>query len=290
MFIEQEVEHYPVAILCKVMNVSRSGYYDYLKSVPSAKAQLDVQLQIEVKRLAAASRNSYGSRRMAKSLQAQGHGVSRYKARSLMHKADVVCKQRRRFINTTDSAHKLPVSSNVLNREFMVALPNSAWVADITYVWTLEGWLYVAAVLDLFSRRIVGWSMADHMRETLIAEALDMALGRRQPEPGLLHHSDRGVQYASVNYQARLKVAGVTVSMSRKGNCWDNAVMERFWGSLKSERTEGRIYVTRDAAKTDVIDYIEMFYNSVRLHSTLDYVSPMQFEKQFLLRNVSVFT
>lgn len=277
-------------LLCKVMEVSRSGYYDYLRSAPSAKAQLDAQLQLEVKALAAASRNSYGSRRMAKGLQAQGHHVGRYKARSLMHKAEVSCKQRHRFTNTTDSTHKLPVATNVLNREFTVPQPNSAWVADITYVWTLEGWLYVASVLDLFSRRIVGWSMAEHMRETLIAEALDMALGRRQPAPGLLHHSDRGVQYASDDYQARLKAAGVTVSMSRKGNCWDNAVMERFWGSLKSERTEGRIYVTRDAAKADVVDYIEMFYNSVRSHSTLDYVSPMQFEKQFLLNNVSVFT
>jgi len=272
------------------MEVSRSGYYDYLKSPSSAKALLDVKLQTEVKALAARSRNSYGSRRMAKSLQAQGYQVGRYKARSLMRQAEVTCKQRRRYKNTTDSQHKLAVAQNVLNREFTVATPNCAWVTDITYLWTLEGWVYVAVVLDLFSRRVVGWAIAEHMRETLIAEALDMALGRRQPEPGLLHHSDRGVQYASFDYQTRLKAAGVTVSMSRKGNCWDNAVMERFWGSLKSERTEGRIYVTRDAAKADVIDYIEMFYNSVRLHSTLDYVSPMQFEKRFLLNNVSVFT
>lgn len=158
------------------------------------------------------------------------------------------------------------------------------------YLWTIEGWLYIASVLDLFSRRIVGWAMAHHMEESLVSSALDMALGRRQPEAGLLHHSDRGVQYASHDYQTRLNAAGITVSMSRKGNCWDNAVMERFWGSLKSERTDGRVYVTRDEAKTDVIDYIEMFYNSVRLHSTLDYTTPVQFEKQFLLNNVSVFT
>ena len=277
-------------LLCKVMEVSRSGYYDYLKSQPSARVMLDMKLQTDVKALAASSRNSYGSRRVAKSLQAQGYQVGRYKARSLMRQADVRCNQRRRYKNTTDSQHKLPVAQNVLNREFTASTPNSAWVTDITYLWTLEGWVYVAAVLDLFSRRVVGWAVAEHMRETLIAQALDMALGRGQPKPGLLHHSDRGVQYASAAYQARLKAAGVTVSMSRKGNCWDNAVMERFWGSLKSERTDGRIYLTRDAAKADVIDYIEMFYNSVRLHSTLDYISPMQFEKRFLLNNVSVFT
>lgn len=147
----------------------------------------------------------------------------------------------------------------------------------------------MAAVLDLFSRRIVGWSMADHMRETLVQDALQMALGRRQPVAGLMHHSDRGIQYACFNYQESLKRAGIIVSMSRKGNCWDNSVMERFWGSLKSERTDGKIYVTRDIAKADVIDYIEMFYNSRRLHSTLGYVSPMQFENEFLLKNVSTF-
>lgn len=272
------------------MNVSRSGYYDYLKSEPSTKAKQDIVLQAEIKALAALSRNSYGARQMAKNLQNKDYRVGRYRARTLMKKADVVCKQRRRYKNTMDSKHRLPIAQNVLNREFTIALPNRAWVTDITYLWTIEGWLYIAAVLDLFSRRIVGWAMTSHMEESLVGAALDMALGRRQPEAGLLHHSDRGAQYASHDYQARLKTAGITVSMSRKGNCWDNAVMERFWGSLKSERTEGRIYVTREEAKTDVIDYIEMFYNSVRLHSTLNYLSPAQFEKQFLLNKVSVFT
>jgi len=279
-----------VSILCKVMSVSRSGYYDYLKSEPSAKAKQDVILQTEIKALAVLSRNSYGNRQMVKNLQNKSYQIGRYRTRTLMKQANVVCKQRRRYKNTTDSNHKLTVAKNVLNREFITATPNKVWVTDITYLWTIEGWLYIAAVLDLFSRRIVGWAMAGHMEGSLVAAALDMALGRRQPEAGLLHHSDRGVQYASHDYQAQLKTAGITVSMSRKGNCWDNAVMERFWGSLKSERTDGRIYVTREEAKADVIDYIEMFYNSIRLHSTLGYQTPVQFEKQFLLKNVSVLT
>jgi transposase InsO family protein len=276
--------------MCKIMQVSRSGYYDYLKSEPSIKAKQDMVLQTEIRALACLSCNSYGNRQMMKNLHCKGYLIGRYRTRTLMKKANVVCKQRCRYKNTTNSKHALPIAQNVLNREFNVAAPNRAWVTDITYLWTLEGWLYIAAVLDLFSRRIVGWAMANHMEESLVGSALNMALGRRRPGTGLLHHSDQGGQYASQDYQDRLNAAGITVSMSRKGNCWDNAVMERFWGSLKSERTNGRIYITYEEAKVDVIDYIEMFYNSMRLHSTLDYTTPVQFEKQFLLKNVSVFT
>ncbi len=272
------------------MNVSRSGYYQYLKAEPSQTCLQEAVLLVEVKALAVQSRNSYGSRRMAKGLQSKGYHVGRYAARTLMKKADVRCKQRKRYRNTTDSKHSLPVAENVLNREFTVLNPNRAWVTDITYLWTLEGWLYIAAVLDLFSRRIVGFAIADHMRESLIRHALHMALGLRQPEAGLLHHSDQGRQYASYPYQDILKAANITVSMSRKANCWDNAVMERFWGSLKSERTDNKIYLTREDAKNDVIDYIQMWYNPHRLHSTLDYLSPMQFEHQFFLNKLSVFT
>lgn len=281
---------HPVNLLCEMLNVSRSGYYRYLEAHVSEKSLLEERLLIEVKALAEISQNSYGKRRIAKALRAKGYEVGNYAARNLMRKAGVECKQRRRYRVTTQSNHRLPVAENVLNREFIVLQPNRVWVADITYLWTLEGWLYIAAVLDLFSRRIVGWAIANHMKETLVNEALQMALHRRQPDAGLLHHSDRGVQYASGNYQSTLKAAGITVSMSRSGNCWDNAVMERFWGSLKSERTDVQVYVTREVAKADVINYIEMFYNSNRLHSALDYISPMQFEKQFLLKNVSTFT
>lgn len=272
-------------LLCKVMGVERSGYYRYLKGLEPLKAKNELKLLVEVKALDKLSRSSYGSRQMAKNLQAKGYAVGRYQARTLMRKAGVECKQRRRYKVTTDSSHKLPVAENILNRKFTVAAPNRVWVADITYLWTQEGWLYLAAVLDLFSRRVVGWELANHMREELVEDALQMAVGRRQPVPGLLHHSDRGSQYADGDYQKALKNAGIKVSMSRKGNCWDNSVMERFFGSLKSERTDHVNYLTREEAKADVIDYIEMFYNSQRLHSTLGYVTPLQFEKNnsFLL-------
>ena len=222
---------------------------------------------------------SYGSRRIAKHLQINNYKIGRYKVRSLMRKIGIECTQRRRYKVTTQSDTQLPVAENILNRAFAVAKPNEVWLADITYLWTYEGWLYLAAVLDACSRRVVGWSIAAHMRKSLVCDALTMALGRRKILNGLLHHSDRGSQYASVDYQTLLKDEGITVSMSRKGNCWDNSVMERFFGSLKSERTNGRKYITREQAKADVIDYIEMFYNSHRLHSTLGYVSPMQYER-----------
>jgi putative transposase len=263
------------------MEVNRSGYYRYLKSINKLAVDKDLIVITEVKALHKLSRGSYGSRQMSENLKARGYQVGRYKARKLMQKARVICKQRRKYKITTQSKHQLNVAENLLNREFKVAKPNCFWVADITYLNTLEGWLYIAVVLDLFSRRVVGWAMAEHMREELIEEALKMALGRRNPEAGLMHHSDRGVQYASADYQAALKKAGIIVSMSRKGNCWDNSVMERFFGSLKSERTDNVKYFTRAQAKSDVIDYIEMFYNSRRLHSTLGYVSPIEFENNY---------
>ena len=277
-FIREQQKAYPVIILCKVMMVSRSGYYDYLRAKPSARSLLQSKLLVELKAIAAESRYSCGKRSIAKHLQAKGYAIGVYAAKTLMKKAGIHCKQRRRYCVTTDSRHHLPIAENVLNREFQVAAPNRAWVGDITYVWTLEGWLYVAAVLDLYSRRIVGWAMAEHMKESLVSDALRMALCRRNPESGLLQHTDRGVQYASYAYQALLKDNGMIVSMSRKGNCWDNAVMERFWGSLKSERTDGQIYLSRYDAKKDVVDYIEIYYNNKRLHSSLGYVSPVQFE------------
>ena len=198
-----------------------------------------------------------------------------------MRKAGIECKQRRRYKVATLSHHKHPVAANLLNREFTVSLPNKVWVADITYLWTHEGFVYVAAILDLCSRRVVGWAIDKHMKLELIDRALKMGLGRRKPAAGLMHHSDRGSQYASNGYQSLLNQEGIVVSMSRKGNCWDNAVMERFFGSLKSECTDHQKYLTQEEAKQDVIDYIEMFYNSQRLHSSLGYVSPLQYEKQF---------
>ena len=242
----------------------------------------DLQLVVKVKEIDKRSKGTYGSRRIAKSLQNENFTVGRYKARSLMKKAQIQCKQRRRYRITTESNPRMPVMENKLNREFQVEKPNRVWVTDITYLWTKEGWLYLSAVLDLFSRRIVGWSLASHMRAELVNDALEMALARRQPKTNLMHHSDRGKQYTSLNYQHKLNKLGIEVSMSRKGNCWDNAVMERFFGSLKSELTDHKVYFTKEEAKADVINYIELFYNCQRLHSTLGYLSPMQYEKLHL--------
>jgi putative transposase len=261
------------------MNVVRSGYYRFVK-YPQQSQDGDMRLLIEVKALHKESKESYGSRRISKALKASGYKVGRYKARTLMREGNIECKQRRRFKVTTQSNHTLPLADNKLNREFVVQKPNRVWVADITYLWTQEGWLYLAAVLDLFSRRIVGWAIAEHMREELVSEAFSMAISKRKPFSELMHHSDRGCQYASSNYQALLENYGIVVSMSRKGNCWDNAVMERFFGSLKTERTDGKNYASHSHAKADVIDYIEGFYNSRRLHSTLNYLSPIQYEKE----------
>ncbi len=264
------------------MEVKRSGYYRYTKQIVTPKEGdvAETKMIIEMKALHKKTRQSYGSRRMSRKLQEQGYKIGRYKARRIMRENDIQCKQRRRYKVTTNSQHKLPIAENILDRNFTVLEQNKVWVADITYLWTLEGWLYIAAVVDLFSRRVVGWSIASTMHTELIANALMMAINRRQPTSDLMHHSDRGSQYASHDYRELLKELGITVSMSRKGNCWDNAVMERFFGSLKSERTDGITYLTRRQAKNDVVEYIEMFYNADRLHSTLGYVSPMAFENQ----------
>lgn len=268
------------------MQVNRSGYYKFYKQEQAKLNLREERILTEVKVLHLQSKGSYGSRRISKGLKNRGFKVGRHKARSLMKKANIECKQRRRYRVTTNSNHTLAVAQNALNRNFKTAEMNRVWVADITFLWTDEGWLYIAAVLDLFSRRVVGWALAKHMKENLVHQALEMAITRRKPGLNLMHHSDRGCQYVSKDYKQLLSTYGITVSMSRKGNCWDNAVMERFFGSLKSERTNGKKYLTRNQAKADVIEYIEMFYNSVRLHSTLNYMSPLQYEKVSLTLGV----
>jgi putative transposase len=267
------------------MEVTRGAYYRYLNK-KNKEPKPDIQITVELKILHKQSNGSYGTRRMAKALAAQGYQIGRFKVRRLMRQNGISCKQRRRYTVTTQSDHALVTAENLLNRNFCVEEPNRKWVFDITYLWTAEGWLYIAAGLDLFSRRVVGWSMAEHMRTDLVKNAFVMAKTRRQPPPGLLHHSDRGIQYASQEYQQTLHVAGAIISMSRKGNCWDNAVMERFFGTLKSERTDGKYYATRAEAKADVIDFIENFYNNRRLHSTLNYVSPIAYEMNYKKNNL----
>jgi transposase InsO family protein len=271
---------WPVAVLCEVFDVSRSGFYSYWQrhAVPTIEHD-EVALLARVKAIHAETRQSYGSRRMAKQLQADGFTVGRYKARRVMHQAGVAVRRpRQRQPMTTDSRHRHAVAPNLLARQFDVAQPDQVWAGDITYLWTAEGWLYLAVLLDLYSRKVVGWAMSPHIDAALVQDALRMALGRRQPAAGLLHHSDRGSQYACQAYQGLLADAGVRCSMSRKGECLDNAVAERFFGSLKGERTAHCQYATRQDARDDVIDYIEMFYNSTRKHSYLGYRSPNEYE------------
>lgn len=220
---------------------------------------------------------------MVKHLREDGHQIGRYKVRRIMRQQGLRAKTPKRFKLTTDSKHSFPVAANVLDRRFDVEARNKVWTADISYVWTYEGWLYLAVVMDLYSRQIVGWAMKDRMKKQLVIDALAMAYWQRKPPKGLLHHSDRGSQYACYDYQKQLNSYGMQASMSRKGNCWDNAPTERFFRSLKSERLTAYRFVTRNEAKNEILDYIT-FYNSIRLHSTLGYLSPMAYEKEQYLK------
>ncbi|HSN22621.1 MAG TPA: IS3 family transposase [Methylomicrobium sp.] len=286
-FIDNEKKAYPLNVLCKVMQVSRSGYYHWKKRGPSAREQERTQLIPRVRGLHQESKATYGSRRIAQELKALGFRCGKHKAGTLMKLAGVAAKQRKRFKATTDSNHQLPVAPNLLNRRFSVTTPNCVWVGDITYVWTSEGWLYLAVVIDLYSRRIVGWSMNKCISRLLVMDALAMAIWRRKPPRGLIFHSDRGSQYCSHDFQKLLKNHGMLSSMSRKGDCWDNAVAESFFGSLKIEQIFGMRYLSRSVARQDIVDYIEMFYNSRRRHSSLGYMNPMEFEKQTLWKKAA---
>jgi putative transposase len=267
----------PVTHACRVLEVSRAGYYQHQQRGPR---QADVVATVELKAAFAASGQVYGSRRLVSALQAKGRAIGRYRVRRLMRDAALRPVWKRKFVHTTDSKHDLPVAANLLDRQFDVAAPNQAWTSDMTYVRTRQGWLYLAAIMDLFSRKIVGWAMAPTMPTELVAAALRMALQQRKPPPGLLLHSDRGSQYASLEYQALLGQHGIRCSMSRKGNCWDNAVMERFFLNLKMERVWQRDYANQGEAQRDITDYIVSFYNGVRLHSKLGYLSPAVYERK----------
>ena len=267
---------------CKVLGVSRNGYYQYLRSLEKPTDPVHEEMIEWVQDIAKSSKDSYGSRRMKKALNILGYPVSRNKARKLMKEAKVKAKQRKKYKVTTNSNHKQPVFENLLNREFEIANLDMVYAADVTYVWTQEGWLYLAVVIDLCSRRVVGWSMSSRMKAKLVCDALQMALWRRRPKSGLIHHSDRGSQYASKAFRRLLKAHGIEGSMSRKGDCWDNAVVESFFGSLKQELVQWRNYQTRYEAQQDILEYIAMFYNSSRLHSYLGYMSPNDFEQKLL--------
>jgi putative transposase len=280
-FIAQHKKTWPIDLMCRVLGVKRNGYYRFQKrrgnqpEDPAHQALLNC-----VKAIAAANNHCYGSRRMQIALTKQGYAVGRNKARNLMKEAGVQVRYRKKYKVTTNSQHSQPVFDNLLNRQFAVAQPNQVYASDVTYIWTQEGWLYLAVVLDLYSRKVVGWSISARMKAQLVCDALTMAIGQRRPKAGLIHHSDRGSQYASKAFRRLLKAHGVQGSMSRKGDCWDNAVVESFFGSLKQERVQWRNYQTRFEAQQDILNYIAMFYNPHRLHSYLGYKSPNEYEAE----------
>jgi putative transposase len=277
-FIRTEKATYPVRLLCRTLQVSSSGFYAWCRRGVSLKAQEDASLKVEIRAAHAASGKTYGSPRIHEDLKANGQHVGRKRVARLMQEEGIEGQRKRRFRVTTDSRHSHPIAANHLNRNFTASAPNKVWVTDITYIWTREGWMYLAAILDLFSRRVVGWSMDSRIDQTLALDALRMALRTRRPEPGLLHHSDRGIQYAAGDYQKLLREHGIVCSMSRKGDCWDNAVAESFFSTLKAELVHRTGYVSRSQIRASVFEYIEAFYNGRRRHSALGYVSPVEHE------------
>lgn len=280
-FIEKHQNKYTIRRICELLGVSRSGFYAWENRKLSQREQINQALIDHIRRIHKMSRRTYGSPRVYAQLKKQGVSCNQKTVARLMRQEGLKGQRKYRKVITTNSNHKFPIASNVLNREFTADGPNQKWVADITYVPTEEGWLYVAGVLDLFSRKIVGWDMSSQIDATLVERALKMALYQRRPRKGLLHHSDRGVQYASHQIRDILAANQIQVSMSGKGNCYDNAVIESFWGTMKNEWVHQQKYKTRSQARTDIFSYIEGFYNTVRLHSTLGYLSPSEFEANY---------
>ena len=266
------------------MKVSRSGYSSWRGRKPTKRDEAKRSLMEHIKRVFTESDGTYGSPSIHRELRAGGIVCSEKRVAYLMRSAHLKATPVKRFVVTTDSDHPLPVAENLLNREFVSEMPNHRWVSDITYIWTSEGWLYLAVVLDLFSRRVVGWSMSRTMERSLVISALEMAVSRRHPRMGLLCHSDRGSQYASHDYQQALSQAGIVCSMSRKGNCWDNAPMESFFASLKRELVHRARFRSRAEAMSAVFRWIEVWYNRKRRHSSLGYLSPEAFEQKYQLQ------
>ena len=282
-WIDEHRGAYGLAESCAVLEVSISGYHAWKRGgTPDRKRLTDAQMLALIQAIHSELKSAYGSPRMARELRDRGFPASKQRVERLMRENGIRARHKRRFKATTDSKHALPVAPNLLARDFTPAKPNLVWTADMTYIWTDEGWLYLAVVLDLFNREVVGWSIKPRMTADIVIDALTMAWFRKKPAPGLIHHSDRGSQYASHAFQARLEEYGVIASMSRKGNCWDNAPTESFFNSLKNERVHGTRYSTRTDAEADLFDYIEPFYNRRRQHSTLGYASPMKFLEEWI--------
>jgi len=277
-FIKDNSGQFPTRSMCEALRVSPSGYYHWRNRPRSARALRHDLILAEIKRVHAGKDGIYGYRRVYEQLLADGVDCSQSAVYYLMRKNRIRARKKHRFVVTTDSKHCLPISPNLLGRDFDVTGPNQCWVGDITYIPTDEGWLYLSTVIDLFNRGVVGWSMSERINKCLVIDAQKMAICARRPGPGLIMHTDRGSQYASRNFRRLLKANRMLSSMSNKGDPWDNAVAESFFKSMKMERTYWRNYRTRDEARRDIFQYIEVFYNRVRLHSTLGYRSPMQFE------------
>ena len=281
VFIAKHRNIWPVAWLCNAMGVSRSGFHAWLDRSPSARSRSDEALGQQVKASFVASGRTYGARRVWRDLLAEGADCGLHRIERLMRLRALRARPRRRRLPKDEGDRQMQdAPANILDRQFEAERPNQKWIADFTYIWTGEGWLYVSAVIDLFSRRVVGWSMSATMTAQLVADALLMAVWRRGKPKALLHHSDRGSQYSSEQFQRLMADSGIVCSMSRSGNVWDNAAMESFFSSLKTERIERKIYRTRNEARADVFDYIERFYNAIRRHSTIGYVSPVEFERK----------
>jgi putative transposase len=278
-FIDMAKESFPATRVCQVLGVSQSGYFAWRSRPASPRQREDLVLLAHIRSAFARSHGTYGSPRMTRELQDEGVQISRRRTARLMRENGLKARQKRRFKRTTDSHHAFPVAPNLLDQDFSAERPNQKWNADISYVWTSEGWLYLAVVLDLFARRVVGWAVSARLHQELALEALRKALAIRRPSAGLIHHADRGSQYCATAYQAELKKHGIQVSMSGKGNCYDNSVVETFFKTLKSELVWRTVFQTRAEAKQAIGRYIDGFYNPVRRHSTLDYVSPVQFER-----------
>ncbi len=279
-FIETEKAGFPVVLLCRMLAVSRAGFYAWRRRPVAVRTRQDQVLAVAVATIYAEHHGRYGSPRVQMELRDRGQRSGRKRIARLMRVQNLRARPKRRYRTTTDSRHGLPVCPNLLARRFTVAQSNTAWVTDMTYIWTPQGWLYLAVVIDLFSRRVVGWSMSERIDRKLALDALRMALAQRRPQRGLIHHSDRGSQYASGDYQRLLATNGIVGSMSRRGDCWDNAVAESFFASLKLELVYQVQWQTRAEARTAIFEYLELFYNRRRRHSSLGYLSPVEFERR----------
>ncbi|GHO48829.1 transposase [Ktedonospora formicarum] len=278
-FIEENKQEFPIVVMCRVLDISESGYYAWRKRPTCQRRREDARLTNHIRQVFTSHQGRYGSPRIHVELKDRGVQCSRKRVARLMHEAELQAKRKRRRVVTTrrDATH--PVAPNLLERDFTATAPNTKWVTDITYIPTIQGWLYLAVMLDLYSRAVVGWSMSAECSEKLVENALKMALARRRPKAGLLHHSDRGSQYTSLAYRSQLTQAGMIMSMSRKGNCWDNAAMESFFGTLKEECVGDSVYQSHAEAKQALFTYLEIYYNRLRRHSTLGYMSPFIYEK-----------